>query len=129
MNAYTEMAEKLEKLQRHHSWDELAEAATMLRKLGEKKPQLRAVWSDFEGRMMFLPLDDYAVQDEDLLYAAPVPVITAEQKAEARQLRDWATTYLATGGLFNPENAQHRVVSDLIRECRDYLDKIGGQYD
>lgn len=107
----------------------------MLRKMAEKKPVAWAVKWKTGGGLSFLtedyPTGMYVGADDEQyavpLYAAPVPAITAEQKAEARRLRDWATTYLSTGGLFNPELAQHRVVSDLILECRDYLDKIGGQ--
>ena len=31
------------------------------------------------------------------------------------------TAYLAMGGLFNPELADHDAVRDLIRDIRDYL--------
>lgn len=36
-------------------------------------------------------------------------------------LADRATTYLAHGGLFNPELAEHGAVRDLILDCRDML--------
>lgn len=29
--------------------------------------------------------------------------------------------YLANGGLFNPESMDHEKVSELIRDCRDYI--------
>lgn len=36
-------------------------------------------------------------------------------------LIDRITEYLATGGLFNPELANHEAVRDLLIECRDAL--------
>jgi ADP-dependent phosphofructokinase/glucokinase len=32
------------------------------------------------------------------------------------------TDYLHSGGLFNPELANHQAVSDLLKDCRDALD-------
>ena len=32
--------------------------------------------------------------------------------------------YLFAGGLFNPERANHDAVRDLIRECRDEINRL-----
>ena len=37
------------------------------------------------------------------------------------KLREQITQYLATSGLFNPENGQHSNVHDLMVKCRDTL--------
>jgi len=37
------------------------------------------------------------------------------------KLREQITQYLATSGLFNPENGQHSNVHDLMIKCRDTL--------
>ena len=39
----------------------------------------------------------------------------------AQELIDSITNYLMSGGLFNPELADHIVVRDLLIECRDVL--------
>ena len=38
-----------------------------------------------------------------------------------QELIDSITNYLMSGGLFNPELADHIVVRDLLIECRDVL--------
>src|SRR5690242_9959789 len=40
-------------------------------------------------------------------------------------LRARITQYLCNGGLFNPELADHNVVRDLLRDCRDALEAAG----
>jgi len=40
-----------------------------------------------------------------------------------KQLVDKITEYLSTGGLFNPELANHDVVRDLLIECREALNE------
>jgi len=52
----------------------------------------------------------------------PLPAIPPEPS-----LPDRITSYLATGGLFNPELAKHDVVRDLLIECRAAL--IGGSHE
>jgi hypothetical protein len=39
------------------------------------------------------------------------------------QLIEEITNYLCTGGLFNPELANHEVVRDLLITTRDYLNE------
>jgi hypothetical protein len=41
----------------------------------------------------------------------------------SKQLVDAITTYLALGGLFNPELADHVAVRDLLIECREALNE------
>ena len=36
-------------------------------------------------------------------------------------LRERITAYLCTGGLFNPELANHDAVRNLLIDCRDFL--------
>jgi len=52
----------------------------------------------------------------------PLPALPPEPS-----LPDRITSYLATGGLFNPELAKHDVVRDLLIECRAAL--IGGSHE
>jgi hypothetical protein len=40
-----------------------------------------------------------------------------------KQLSDRITDYLAMGGLFNPELANHLAVRDLLMECREVLNE------
>jgi len=40
---------------------------------------------------------------------------------QVQDLTNRITDYLATGGLFNPELANHFAVRDLLIECRDAL--------
>lgn len=40
---------------------------------------------------------------------------------KAQELIDRITAYLVTGGMFNPELANHIAVSDLLIECREEL--------
>lgn len=40
-----------------------------------------------------------------------------------RELADRITEYLANGGLFNPEFADHIAVRDLLIECREALNE------
>jgi hypothetical protein len=42
-------------------------------------------------------------------------------EAASKALADRITAYLAGGGLFNPELANHDAVRDLLIECRDAL--------
>jgi hypothetical protein len=90
-------------------------AAAMLRKLAEQKPVAwMFVTRDRKRghRDEFAAIDWSPSTDDDrelvsklpLVYAAPVPAITAEQKAEILRLA-----------------RRH-----LQRDLRDYLDKIGG---
>lgn len=44
--------------------------------------------------------------------------------SRAQQLVDRITYYLNTGGLFNPELADHQAVRLLLIECRDELELI-----
>jgi hypothetical protein len=39
-------------------------------------------------------------------------------------ITDRITEYLSSGGLFNPELAEHDVVRDLLIDCRDTLKKL-----
>ena len=41
----------------------------------------------------------------------------------SKQLSTKITEYLKTGGLFNPELADHNAVRDLLIECREVLDE------
>lgn len=41
----------------------------------------------------------------------------------AQELTDRITAYLAMGGLFNPELANHLAVRDLLIECREVLNE------
>ena len=43
--------------------------------------------------------------------------------SKGKQLIDRITEYLASGGLFNPELADHSAVRDLLIECRDELSR------
>jgi hypothetical protein len=59
---------------------------------------------------------------------------TAIGKGSFRMTRDQleelakrATDYLSSGGLFNPELADHQAVSVLIRECRDAIRSLLAQ--
>lgn len=49
----------------------------------------------------------------------PQPEPTPVQQAEI--LEQEITAYLAQGGLFNPEMAQHNNVCDLLMRCRDVV--------
>lgn len=49
----------------------------------------------------------------------PQPEPTPAQQAET--LEQEITAYLAQGGLFNPEMAQHNNVCDLLMRCRDVV--------
>lgn len=40
-----------------------------------------------------------------------------------QNLIDRITEYLLTGGLFNPELANHDAVRDLLIECREFLNE------
>jgi hypothetical protein len=40
-----------------------------------------------------------------------------------KELSDRITEYLSSGGLFNPELANHLAVRDLLIECREVLDE------
>ena len=42
-----------------------------------------------------------------------------------KKLSDRITDYLAMGGLFNPELANHLAVRDLLMECREAHKAIG----
>jgi hypothetical protein len=42
-------------------------------------------------------------------------------KRTNQELIDSITSYLATGGLFNPEQCEHDKVRDLLIECREAL--------
>ena len=44
-----------------------------------------------------------------------------------QNLIDRITEYLATGGLFNPELANHLAVRDLLIECREILNERTNQ--
>ena len=41
----------------------------------------------------------------------------------AQELIDRITGYLASGGLFNPEFADHEAVRDLLIDCREVLNE------
>jgi hypothetical protein len=43
---------------------------------------------------------------------------------QIKELSDRITAYLAMGGLFNPELANHLAVRDLLIECRDTLNEV-----
>lgn len=43
------------------------------------------------------------------------------QQEQATNVARRITDYLATGGLFNPELADHEAVSELLRDARDVL--------
>ena len=42
---------------------------------------------------------------------------------QIKELSDRITAYLAMGGLFNPELANHLAVRDLLIECREALNE------
>jgi len=42
----------------------------------------------------------------------------------SKEFKDRITEYLAAGGLFNPELADHYAVRDLLIEIRDYLEPV-----
>lgn len=42
---------------------------------------------------------------------------------QIKQLSTKISAYLKTGGLFNPELADHNAVRDLLIECREILDE------
>ena len=41
-----------------------------------------------------------------------------------QELANRITDYLTLGGLFNPELADHKVVRDLLIECREALNDL-----
>jgi len=41
-----------------------------------------------------------------------------------KELSNRITAYLAMGGLFNPELANHLAVRDLLIECREILTEV-----
>lgn len=43
---------------------------------------------------------------------------------DTKQVRKRIHDYLATGGLFNPELANHDAVRDLIMDCADEIDRL-----
>lgn len=47
--------------------------------------------------------------------------MTAKPSDQRDRLIDRITGYLASGGLFNPELANHDAVRELLIETRDYL--------
>ncbi len=55
------------------------------------------------------------------LYTHPPGGLDSAREALAARLCDEITGYLATGGLFNPEMANHNAVRDLLIECRAAL--------
>jgi hypothetical protein len=51
----------------------------------------------------------------------PVTELPQQQRSEPQELEQRITTYLTSGGLFNPEMANHNKVRDLLIDCRAAL--------
>jgi hypothetical protein len=54
--------------------------------------------------------------------------MTADNTA-AETIIDRITSYLSSGGLFNPELANHEAVRDLLMDARDVLMRYEVQHD
>lgn len=50
--------------------------------------------------------------------------MTTDAHIPKDELSDRITAYLAGGGLFNPELANHDAVRDLIIDCRDEIKRL-----
>ena len=46
-----------------------------------------------------------------------------QMNTRIKELSDRITEYLSSGGLFNPELANHLAVRDLLIECREALNE------
>ncbi len=53
--------------------------------------------------------------------------MTVERRPKAELLIGRITNYLALGGMFNPELANHDAVRDLLIDCRDRIIELERQ--
>ena len=122
-----ELIELVEWLERQDSpWHH--KKAAMLRKLAEQKP-VAWMYAPKDGSIPPTPWGrrwpEHALSNwiEEPLYAAPVPAITAEQKAEAIYAwcagREWIEP--------TEDGPVCMIPAALLPDLADYLDKIGGQ--